>query len=262
MARKFFTGIDLQNNRGINFASPSTSTDGVNKQYVDNLVNGLSWKTAVQAATTTNANLTTAYVVGQVVDGYTLSLNDRILLKNQTTASQNGIVVVQSSGAPATPPDAATGELTTNATVRVNNGTVNVDTAWTLTTTGTITVGSTGQTWAQSNAGTPYSAGNGLSLTSTTFAVNAGLGLLATGSQVTIDTTVVARKYSIAIGDGSNTVYTVTHNLATHNVIATIYNTTTYEIVEADIVNTTTNTVTITFAAAPASSAYTVVVLG
>jgi hypothetical protein len=262
MARKFFTGIDLQNNRGINFASPSTSTDGVNKAYVDNLVNGLSWKTAVQAATTTNASLTTAYVAGQVIDGYTLVLNDRILLKNQTTASQNGIVTVNASGAPSTPPDAATGEISTNATVRVNNGTVNVDTAWTLTTVGTITAGSTSQTWAQSNAGTPYSAGNGLTLTSTTFSVNAGLGLLASGSQTTIDTTVVARKYAVSIGDGSTTIYTVTHNLGTLDVQSTVYNNSTGEVVEADIIHNTTNTITVGFAAAPASSAYRVAVVG
>lgn len=262
MARKFFTGIDLQNNRALNVASPSTSTDAVNKSYVDNLINGLAWKQAVQAATTTNGTLTTAYAAGQVIDGYTLLLNDRILLKNQTTASQNGLYTVNSSGAPSVAADGATGELTSNATVRVNNGTVNADTAWTMTTPGTITVGTTSQTWAQSNAGTPYSAGNGLSLSSTTFAVNPGSGIIADGTSTRVDKTVVATKYAVSIGDGSTTAYTVTHGLGTLDVHVTIYNNSTGEVVEADVVNASTTTVTITFASAPATNAYRVTVIG
>jgi hypothetical protein len=265
MSRKFYTGIDLQNNRAINVASPSVSTDAANKQYVDNAVNGMSWKAAVQAATTTDAPLSTAYVVGQVVDGYTLVLNDRILIKNQTSgngAADNGIYTVNSSGAPTRTADGATGDLITNSTVRVNYGSVNADTAWTLTTTGTITVGTTNQTWVQSNAGTPYSAGNGLTLASNAFSVVAGLGIIADGTSTRIDTSVVARKYSTTIGNASATTLTVTHNFGTYNVHVGIYNTSTYEEVDADVFHSTTNTVQVTFATAPASNAYTVVVMG
>lgn len=262
MARKFFNGIDLQNNRGINFASPSVATDGVNKQYVDNLVNGLIWKPAVQAATTTSGTLSSSFAAGQVIDGYTLQTGDAILIKNQTTAAQNGVYIVAASGAPTTAPWAVTGELVTNSTVRVNNGLVNADHAWTLTTIGIITVGTTGQTWVQSDAGTPYAAGNGLSLSSDTFSVVAGTGIIANVTGVSINTAVVATKYSTTIGDGSSTTFTVTHNLGTQNVLTLIYNATTYEVVDTDVTNATANTVTLTFAAAPAASAYTVAVIG
>lgn len=265
MARKFYTGVDLQNNRAINVASPSSSTDAVNKQYVDNAINGMIWKAAVQAATTTDAPLTTAYVVGQVIDGYTLVLNDRILIKNQTSgggASDNGIYTVNATGAPTRTADGATGELLTNSTVRVNYGTVNADTAWTLTTTGTITVGTTSQLWVQSNAGTPYSAGNGLSLASNAFAVVPGYGIIADGTSTRINTSVVAVKYSQTIGNGSLTTITVTHALGTLNVHVLIYNTSTGEEVEADVYHASTNTVQITFATAPATNAYTAVVIG
>jgi hypothetical protein len=267
LARKFYNGIDLQNNRGINAASPSMSTDIVNKSYVDNLVNGLSWKDSVQAATTASAPLTTAYVAGQVIDGYTLVLGDSILIKNQTVGTgngpaDNGIYIVQTTGAPVRRADAVQGELTTNATVRVNNGSVNVDSAWTLTTTGIITVGTTNQTWVQSNAGTPYAAGNGLSLTAQTFAVVPGSGILADGTSTRIDPSVVVRKFSIAIGDGSTTTYTVTHGLSTQAVLVSIFNSSTFEEVDADVVFASTSTITVTFAVAPATNAYTVVVHG
>lgn len=61
MAKKLLSGIDLTNQRGINFADPTAATDAVTKQYVDNLSAGLSWKDEVRAATTTNGSLETAY---------------------------------------------------------------------------------------------------------------------------------------------------------------------------------------------------------
>lgn len=262
MARKFFTSIDLQNNRAINVASPSSTTDAVNKQYVDNLVNGLTWKQAVEVATTTNGTLSTAYAAGQVIDGYTLTTNDRILIKNQTTASENGIYTVNASGAPTRSADGTTGELTGNSTVRVNRGSVNEDSAWTLTNDGTITVGSTAQVWVRSDSGTPYSAGNGLTLSSSTFSVNAGSGIIADGSSTRIDPSVVSRHYAAAIGDGSSTTLTVTHNLGTRDVNVVVYDAATYDVVTTDVNHATTNTVTITFGAAPASNSFRVVVVG
>jgi len=262
LARKFYNGIDLQNTRAINLASPSSSTDAVNKSYVDNLVNGLTWKTAVQAATTTSGTLASAYAAGSVIDGYTLVLGDRILIKNQASASENGIYTVNATGAPSRSADGATGELLTNATVRVNNGTVNVDTAWTLTTTGTITVGTTNQTWVRSDSGTPYSAGNGLTLTGNTFAVNPGLGIIADGASTRIDPAHGVLKYATDVGDGTSTTITVTHSLGTLDVIVWLFNKSTGEVVETDVTNATTTTVTLVFASAPGSAAYRCVVHG
>jgi hypothetical protein len=70
------------------------------------------------------------------------------------------------------------------------------------------------------------------------------------------------KKYSVSIGDGSATSYTVTHNLATRDVQVVVYNNSTYDEVITDVTHATTNTLTIVFATAPASNAYRVVVLG
>jgi hypothetical protein len=263
MSKKFYNGIDVTNNRIINLASPSTATDATNKQYVDNMVNGLDWKESVQAATTTTGVLSAAYSAGQVIDGYTLVSGDRLLVKNQTTSSENGLYLVQSTGAPVRSGDASQGNLTTNATTRVNNGTVNIDTAWTLVTIGSITVGTTAQSWVRSDSGTPYTAGNGLSLASNTFAVVPGLGIQADGSTTHIDTGVVVRKYSQDIGDGTTTAIVVTHSLGvTTGVQVQLIDNTTKAFVDTDVAYTSSNTVTLTFATAPATGAFKVVIFG
>lgn len=262
MAAKFFNGIDLASQKITSLASPSLSTDAVNKAYVDNALAGLQWKPSVRVATTTNGTLSTAFANGQTVDGITLATGDRILLKNQSTASENGIYVVAASGAPTRATDAdGAGELVPNATVLVNEGTANADTAWTCTTNGTITVGSTSTAWAQFGGGAVYSAGNGLNLSTSTFSVAAGTGI-SVSSTVAIDTSVVVRKYATNIGDGSSTTITVTHNLGTRDVQVTIYDSSTYAVVYADVANATTNTITVTFATAPSSNAYRAVVFG
>jgi hypothetical protein len=123
------------------------------KGYADAKVAGLSWKQAVRAATTANGTLATAFENGDTIDGVTLATGNRILLKNQTTASENGIYTVNASGAPTRATDADAGAELVNATVYVSEGTVNADTQWTCTTNATITVGSTSLAFAQINTG-------------------------------------------------------------------------------------------------------------
>src|SRR5689334_20216224 len=101
MSRKMMNGIDLQGNRATGAADGSSPTDLVTKQQLDNAVAGLSWKQPVRVATTTNGTLATAYANGQTIDGVTLTTGDRILIKDQSTASENGIYVVAATGAPA-----------------------------------------------------------------------------------------------------------------------------------------------------------------
>lgn len=262
MATKFLNGVDLTSQKIVNLASPSAATDAANKSYVDNVAAGLQWKPAVRAATTANGTLATAYANGQSIDGVTLVTGDRILIKDQSTGAENGIYIVQASGAPVRATDAdGAGELTANATVFVSEGTTNGDKAFTCTTNGTITIGTTATVWAQFGGGQSYTAGNGLSLAAGQFSVSAGTGI-SVGASVGIDTAVVVRKYAANIGDGSTTNITVTHNLNTRDVHVALYNATTYEVVYADITNTTVNTVTLGFATAPASNAYRVVVFG
>ncbi|CAM3038023.1 hypothetical protein [Skermania piniformis] len=265
MALKIGNGLNLLNQRIQNVGSPSAASDAANKSYVDALLNGLQWKPGVRVATTASGTLASAFANGSVVDGVTLATGDRILIKNQSTASENGIYVVAASGAPTRSADAdGAGEIVPNTTVLVAEGTVNADTAWTVTNNGTITVGTTGLTFAPVGGGATYTAGNGLQLSSNAFSVllDSASGLVVSGTGLKVDPSVVARKYAANIGNGSLTSIPVTHNLGTRDVVVSVHDTTTYEEVLADVVKTDANNVTITFATAPASNAYRVTVIG
>ena len=292
---KFLAQIDMTNQRIVNVADPSTTTDVATKQYVDNYVQGLAFKDEVAAATTANGALTSAYANGQSVDGYTLVTGDRILVKNQTTASENGIYLVNASGAPTRSADADSGAELRQATVRVANGTVNGNTQWTCNNTGAITLGTTNLTFVPSGTGTTYTAGNGLT-GSTTFAVQpngtsldvsssgvkiadaaggngltvssgvlsvgAGTGISVAADAVAVDTAIVVRKYAAAVGNGSLTSIAVVHNLGTKDITWSLQNSATGEFVTCDATATDANTLTLVFATAPASNAYRVVVHG
>jgi hypothetical protein len=111
------------------------------------------YKASVRAATV-GANITLAGGAPNTLDGVTLVANDRILVKDQTTASQNGIYYVATLGTGAngtwtraTDADQA-GELTSGAIVAVEEGSTNADSQWMLTTDGTITIGTTSLTFA------------------------------------------------------------------------------------------------------------------
>lgn len=93
-----------------------------------------NWKDPVAVATVVSGVFTTAFANGQVVDGYTLVTSDRILIKNQTAGSQNGIYIVNASGAPTRATDADTNSEITLASVNVLNGSDNVNSAWQCTT--------------------------------------------------------------------------------------------------------------------------------
>jgi phage-related tail fiber protein len=215
----------------------------------------------VRAATTANITLSGT----QTVDGVSLVANDRVLVKDQTTGSANGIYTV-SAGAWARAADADDNtELTSGLAVTVESGTVNADKVFVLVTDGTLTIGTSSLAFTQlGGGGATYSAGNGLSLSGSTFAVvpKSGGGLTSDGTGIAVDTAIVTRKYAAAIGDGSATSFAVTHNLNTRDVQVIIYNTSTFEVVEADIVLTSATVATVSFATAPASGAYRVVVNG
>lgn len=106
-------------------------------------------KNPVRAATTAAGTLASSFANGQAIDGVTLATGDRILIKNQATASENGIYVV-TAGTPTRATDAdASAEVTTGMTVVVSEGTANADTMWELSTNGAITLGTTGLTFIE-----------------------------------------------------------------------------------------------------------------
>ena len=277
-----------------NVGTPSAGTDAANKSYVDSVAQGLDTKASVVAATTTNGTLATAFANGQVVDGVTLVTADRILIKNQTDATANGIYTVNASGAPTRSTDMDAGSEFPSAYVFVEQGTVNADTGWVCTNNAPVTLGSTNIVWAQFSGAGTYTANNGVVLNGSVFsfapesgkglqtgasgaaiklattsglnvttdlAVGAGNGISVLTNTVAIDSAVVVSKYAASVGDGAATSYTVTHNLGTRDVIVTVYdNSSPYAEVITDVAHTTTNTVTIAFSVAPTSNQYRVVV--
>lgn len=83
-----------------NLADPTTGTDAVNVNYLSARLAGLKPKQAVRAATTVAGTLATSFANGSVIDGVTLATSDRILIKDQSSAAENGIYTVNASGAP------------------------------------------------------------------------------------------------------------------------------------------------------------------
>lgn len=265
MTIKVMNGLNLNNQRIQALADGTSATDAVTKQQMDAALAGLSWKQPVRVATTTNGALATAYANGQTIDGVALVTGNRILLKDQTTQTENGIYTVNASGAPTRATDAdSTAELN-SATVYVIAGTVNADRSYTQTTNDPV-IGTNNVVWAQIGAGgTTYVAGAGLTESPAgTFNVGAGTGITVAADSVAIDATYtgLAKRFSANVGDGSTTAIVVTHNLGTRDVVVSVHDATTFDEVIVDVQKTTTNTVTLTFATAPASNAYRVTILG
>ena len=160
----------------------------VNKAYVDSVTSGLTVKTPVKVATT--GNLTATYNNGAgtltgttnfalSVDGVTVSVNDRILVKDQTTAAQNGFYKVTATGSGSaafvltrTPDADAASELVAGAFAFVEEGTANADNGYVLSTDGAVTLGTTAINFEQFSGAGQISAGDGLSKTGNSLSLN------------------------------------------------------------------------------------------
>ena len=159
----------------------------VNKTYVDSVANGLDVKASVRVATTTNLDATynngagtlTANANGAItVDGVTLVVGNRVLVKDQSTNTQNGFykVTTVGSGSAAfvltrTPDADAAEELTAGAFTFTEEGTANADNGYVLSTNGAITLGTTSIVFEQFSGAGQISAGNGLTKTGNTIDV-------------------------------------------------------------------------------------------
>lgn len=154
----------------IKVAEPTDPAHAATKAYVDAARSGLDVKQSVRAATTGPLTIATDLEAGDTLDTtVTLVAGDRVLVKNQSSAAENGIYVVQTSGAAVRATDFdSTAEVTPGAFTFVEEGTVNADSGWVLTTNGTITVGTTELQFAQFSGAGSITAGNGLTKTGNT----------------------------------------------------------------------------------------------
>ena len=178
--------------------TPSSNNDLVNKAYVDTLAaSGIHFHQPVRVESPTNLNATysngTAGVgatltnagtqAALVIDGVTVSVNDRVLVYQQTTQTQNGIYVVTDAGSGSTnwvltrSSDAdsyvinSAAGLSEGSTIFVQQGTTGAGESYTCNTSGTITFGTTAISFAQISSAQIYSAGTGLTLTGTAFSI-------------------------------------------------------------------------------------------
>ena len=139
--------------------SPTADAHVATKAYVDGVAQGLDAKDSVRVATTATGTLTSAFANGQTVDGVTLSTGDRILIKNQSTGSENGIYTVNASGAPSRASDGGNGEINGGTYVFVEEGTTNANRGFVCTNTGSVTVGTTALTFSQFSGAGQITAG-------------------------------------------------------------------------------------------------------
>lgn len=140
------------------------------KAYVDALVNGLSWKESVRAATTAPGTLASSFDDGNVIDGVTLAAGDRILIKDQSDATENGIYVVAAMGAPSRASDADAGDELLGAVVAVREGSTNADARFICTNDG-ITLGSTSIAFTDLGGGVYSADEDTLTLTGSEFSI-------------------------------------------------------------------------------------------
>lgn len=262
MAINIGNGLNLGGQRIVNLGDPSNPTDAATKQYADNLIRGLDWKASVKVATSGQQALTGL----PMIDGYQTVAGDRVLVKANTTASENGIYVVASGAwSRASDFDGANGDVTASAAVTIEQGTTYADTVWMLTTDGPVTVGTTALTFSQLGGGQSATAGNGITVTGTQVAVKAatGGGILVAAAGVSVDRSLVPNKYAVNVPSGSTSAV-ITHGLNTTDVTVAVYDISGASpvLVFTDVTITSATQVTLTFATAPTSGQYRVVVTG
>jgi hypothetical protein len=150
-----------------NLADPVNPQDACTKAYADAARTGLDVKASVRAATTANITLSGT----QTIDGVSVIAGDRVLVKNQTTGSENGIYVVAAgSWSRATDAD-ANAEVTAGLFTFVEEGTANADSGWVLSTNAPVTIGTTSLSFAQFSGAGQITAGAGLTKSGNTIDV-------------------------------------------------------------------------------------------
>lgn len=158
------TAIAASGQKITGLADPTEAQDAATKAYVDAARSGLDVKASVRAATTVNITLSGT----QTIDGVSVIAGDRVLVKNQSTASANGIYVV-AAGSWSRSDDANTSaEVTSGMFTFVSEGTANDNAGFVLTTNDPIVLDTTNLTFAQFSGAGSIDAGDGLTKTGNT----------------------------------------------------------------------------------------------
>jgi hypothetical protein len=221
--------------------------------------NAFAFKDSVAVASTAPLTLASWFAAWQVIDGYTLILWDRILIKDQATGSENGIYIV-TAWAPTRATDASNAVWLTSAIVSVEQGTANADSAW-LQTADNIVLGTTALTFVAFGSSTPDATTAIKGKVALATLAETEAKTVSTKAVVPSDLTNFARIFDATVWDGSALTYTVTHNLWTFITKVEVYKDSwTRETEYIDVTRPTINTVLVAFSTAPATNAYRVVV--
>lgn len=176
--------LDGGSQRAVNFADPTTNQDLATKFYVDSVATGLDWKASARVATTANIVLSGA----QTIDGIAAIAGDRVLVKNQSTGSENGVYVVAAGAWSRATDFDDNAEVTAGAAIWIEEGTLAGDTGWVLTTDNPIVVGTTALTFTQFTGVGQIVAGAGLTKAlPNTLDVGRGDGIAVDADLIRID---------------------------------------------------------------------------
>ena len=181
-------------------ATPTATTDAATKGYVDSVSQGLDVKDSVKVATTANITLSGT----QTIDGVAVSADERVLVKDQSTASQNGLYLCKAS-AWARTSDLAAGANAAGMFTFVEQGTVNADNGFSCTSnSGSAVVGTNNLTFAQFSGAGSVAAGDGLDKTGNTLSLDlkANGGLVIESTEVAVDLAASSITGTLAVGDG------------------------------------------------------------
>lgn len=181
--------IDVSSTRITNVAEPSADSDAATKYYVDAARSGLDIKASVRVATTAEITLSNT----QTIDNIPLSVDDRVLVKNQSNAINNGIYLVKSSSWVRAADMNDPGEVSGGTFVFVEEGSVNSDSGFVVTSNGSLTIGSDEIVWTLFSTSGTLIAGNGLSKNGYTLEVN-----VATNGGIEISADNLQLKSSVA----------------------------------------------------------------
>lgn len=244
----------MNSRRITSLADPVNDTDAANKRYVDNAITGFAWKEPVDCATTGTISLSGE----QIIDGVSATAGDRVLVKNQSLAYQNGIYVVQ-VGSWSRATDADSWSEHVSASVWVSGGDTNANTGWVCTVDDSGTLNSDPINWTQFTGGSAIVDGDGLGktgnemfvkvdddtiqiladtlevkmdtnggLTSTTSGVklNVSSEFTVTSNQLQLASTYSHKKVVAQIAADTGTEQEIVHNLGSEDVLVFAYQST------------------------------------
>lgn len=182
---------------------PTEARHAVTKQYVDNLLQGLDIKDSVRVATTENIILSGL----QTIDDVLININDRILVKNQTNAIENGIYIAKEGVWERSPDfdDQPDNEITGGEFTFVKEGTINADNGYVVISNPPITIGTSPITFTQFNGAGQLIPGNGLILNGNEMSIGEGNGIQVNNDTIEVKLdggTIIKSQYGLKVNTG------------------------------------------------------------